>query len=257
MMVLKEKNTRIAVFVSILTHIILLSIFALIKLTLRLDIPEFTEITFVSGRNEIPAALTAKESAQSSESLTEEQKEASEVVKLPIRKMLDQEEPLLKVTDLTKQIPKDVQTLPGLNASDNKKERSEALLTGPLINEKETALPAERISPDQKLLPITSTAMDNTGQTPYQIEGQAARRIVTYKVIPKYPENLQKQALIKISFTVLPNGYVGEMIPVIKSDAQLEKITLEALRQWRFNPLPADSPQRAERGIITFRYLLK
>ena len=77
------------------------------------------------------------------------------------------------------------------------------------------------------------------------------------RVIPQYPENLQKQATVKISFTVLPNGHVGEMIPVIKSDALLEKITLDAFRQWRFNALPADAPQRVERGMITFRYLLK
>jgi hypothetical protein len=47
------------------------------------------------------------------------------------------------------------------------------------------------------------------------------------------------------------------MIPTIKSDATLEKITLDALRQWRFNPLPSFEQQRSEKGIITFRYLLK
>ena len=109
---------------------------------------------------------------------------------------------------------------------------------------------------DDKILP-TSTPVkiaDQGSLTPYNIEGQAANRVVTYKIIPKYPEGLQKQATVKISFTILANGQVGEMRPLIRADARLEKITLDAFRQWRFNPVTGD---RKETGVITFRYLLK
>ncbi|MDZ7261640.1 MAG: energy transducer TonB [candidate division KSB1 bacterium] len=77
------------------------------------------------------------------------------------------------------------------------------------------------------------------------------------KVIPEYPEGLQQEAVVKIRFTVLPNGLVGEMVPLLKGDATLEKLTLDAFRQWRFNPLPPDVPQNPEQGVITFRYLLR
>ena len=37
----------------------------------------------------------------------------------------------------------------------------------------------------------------------------------------------------------------------------LESITLTALRQWRFNPIQSNAPQREVEGVITFRYILK
>ena len=120
-------------------------------------------------------------------------------------------------------------------------------------------MPREGIESDDKILPPSSTEnISGTGeQMPYEIEGQVANRTVAFKIIPDYPANLQKQAVVKISFTVLPNGQIGEMIPRIKADAQLEKINMYAMRQWRFNARPSYKPKVVERGVITLRYLLK
>jgi len=258
MMILREKRSRLAIITSILLHIILLSIFILIKLNITIDFPEFTEILFVSGKNRFAVIPTTKETAQPFTSLDNQEEQASAIVKLPIRKMAEEEKPQLKVVNQAKQVPDDdIQTIPEIEHLNNRKELIDALLRNPSNGEKVTAMPTTSVSPDEKLFPTTSIATESSGQTPYQIEGQAASRTVVYKVIPQYPENLQKQAMIKIRFTVLANGHVGEMIPVIKSDAQLEKITLDALRQWQFNPLPAEAPQHVERGVITFRYLLR
>ena len=48
-----------------------------------------------------------------------------------------------------------------------------------------------------------------------------------------------------------------EPLSALRARAKLEKITLDALRQWRFNPLPKNQSPRTETGVITFRYLLK
>jgi len=258
MMVLREKNSRIAIITSLLFHFLLSLLLLVTKINWKIDVPEFTEITFVSGRDRIFATLAANEMMQRPIPVEDQQQEASEVIKLPARKMLEDEEPQLKVIEKTKLIPREeIQDLKDIKLPDNKKEFSDAVLTNPSIEEKEFALPIESITQGDKLFPSTSTATESIGEAPYQIEGQAASRVVTYKIIPEYPENLQTQAVIKISFTVLPNGHVGEVIPIIKANAQLEKITLDAFRQWRFNALPADASQRVEKGIITFRYLLK
>ncbi|UCE05459.1 MAG: energy transducer TonB [bacterium] len=258
MMMLREKSSRVAVIISILLHIIFLLLFFLIKLNFLPEFPEFTEITFVSGNNKLFATPIPIEAALIPTTMEDQQKQTSEIVKLPIRKMLEDEQPQLKVVDQGKQIPEeDIQTILEIEHANNRKDLAESLLKTPANDEKELANPVESISLDDKLLPSTSKATESSGQTPYHIEGQAASRTVVHRVIPEYPENLQKQAIVKINFTVLSNGHIGELIPVIKSDALLEKITLDALRQWRFNPLPDDAPQRVERGVITFRYLLK
>ena len=94
-------------------------------------------------------------------------------------------------------------------------------------------------------------------QAPYTITGDAANRTVLNQKIPQYPPGLQKEAVVRIRFTVLPDGRLGQMIPVQKGDPQLEEITLKALRQWRFNPLSPTAEQKNVTGIITFRYELQ
>lgn len=257
MTILREKTSRTAIMVSILLHLIFLLFFLLIKLNFLPEIPEFTEITFVSGTSRLFATPPPGQAAPPP--TTEDQNdEATEMVNLPSRRMMEDEQPQLKVAEPAKQIPdEDVQTIPEIEHANHRTDLAESLLKIPDNDKKVTANPKEGLTSDDKLIPSTSIATEASGETPYQIEGQAASRSVVNRVIPQYPENLQKQATVKISFTVLPNGQVGEMIPVIKSDALLEKITLDAFRQWRFNALPADAPQRVERGVITFRYLLK
>lgn len=258
MISLSNKNSRTAILASIIFHSLLFLILALVKIGLDLNITEFIEITFVSGNDKSIAPPMPIDARNSPEFLENQQEKPSEVVQLPLRNMQEIEEPSLKVIDKPKPIPTDeFKPIPTPADRNKGKEIIDNRETVPTLGEKEVAVPTEGISSDQKMIPGLSQSTDVTGETPYQIEGQAARRTVLSRVIPEYPENLQKEAIIKISFTVLPNGQVGDMIPVIKSDATLEKITLEALRQWRFNPLPSYEQQRPEKGIITFRYLLK
>jgi outer membrane biosynthesis protein TonB len=249
-----DKNSRTAILTSLIFHSLLFLILALVKIGIDFNITEFIEITFVTGNDRSFAPQIPDAAQIAPESFENQQEKPSEVIQLPPRNMQEIEEPSLKVIDKSKQIPtEEIQPVPAseeMKTIDNRE-------TVPTLGEKEVAVPTEGIASDQKIIPGQSQGVDVIGDTPYQIEGQAARRTVISRVIPEYPENMQKEAIIKISFTVLPNGQVGEMIPTIKSDATLEKITLDALRQWRFNPLPSYEQQRSEKGIITFRYLLK
>lgn len=257
--VLKVKNNRVAIIVSISFHFFVLLLLLFIKLSLRPDVSGFTEITFIRGGDKA-SSTPAFQKGGSLATLENEnqQPELSAMVNLPLRKMEEPDPTKLKVMDQAQPIPiEKVQPLLGSGAQDQKKENLEALLTNHSAIQKDIFIPSEGASTNEKPVPSPSTAPGFSHQTPYQIEGQAASRSVIYKVIPEYPDDLQKQAIIKIGFTVLPGGQIGEMILLIKSDTQLEKLTLDAFRQWRFNPLPAETPPRIERGIITFRYVLK
>jgi TonB family protein len=68
---------------------------------------------------------------------------------------------------------------------------------------------------------------------------------------------VQREAIIKIKFTVLPNGLVGSAILLQKGDTKLENLTLEAFKTWRLNPLPSYASQVAQSGVITFRFKLR
>lgn len=83
--------------------------------------------------------------------------------------------------------------------------------------------------------------------------GGGGNRVVLRKVMPKYPPNTQNNARIQIRFTVSQEGNVIEMYPLMKGDPALEKSAMEALRNWKFNPLKVD---KVMEGIITFTFRL-
>jgi len=235
-------------------------IFFFIQVGFDYKISDFTEIAFASGRQAPARSTDTPPKAQPIKPESKEQEIPSETIRLPLREMLEDEDDPLKVANKRDKLTSaENDIVPQPSNFEKREPVTDEYLSDNIFEEKETAQIDDGLSPDDKILPSTTpTNITGTGiQTPFEIEGQVANRTVAYKVIPDYPPNLQKQAIVKISFTVLPNGRIGEMIPQIKADAQLERITMDALRQWRFNALPSHKEQSAERGVITFRYLLK
>ncbi len=83
--------------------------------------------------------------------------------------------------------------------------------------------------------------------------GGGGNRIVLHKKLPKYPPGVNTGARIRILFTVSRDGSVINMVPLQKGDPVLEKAAMDALREWRFNPLNVDKEMT---GIITFTFKL-
>ncbi|MGK9477871.1 energy transducer TonB [Melioribacter sp. OK-6-Me] len=86
--------------------------------------------------------------------------------------------------------------------------------------------------------------------------GKGIRKIYSY-ILPDYPEGVSKEIDVKLKFTILPDGTVGKIIPLIKADAKLEMAAINSLRQWRFEPLPQNAKQTEQTAIITFPYRLQ
>lgn len=84
--------------------------------------------------------------------------------------------------------------------------------------------------------------------------GGGGNRVVLNKKIPTFPSGVNTSAQIKIRFTVRPDGTVSTMVPLQKADPRLEKAAMDALRQWRFNPLKDDVEMV---GIIPFTFRLR
>lgn len=84
--------------------------------------------------------------------------------------------------------------------------------------------------------------------------GGGGNRIVLHKVLPQYPRGYNVVGRVRLRFTVLPDGTVGNIVPVQRSDPVLERAAIEALRRWRFNPLSTPTEML---GIITFTFELQ
>ncbi|MBN1464290.1 TonB family protein [candidate division KSB1 bacterium] len=261
---LSEMNK--SVLLSVLLHIVLLLLFTLFRSGLDFPDQEFAEIGFVAATTarasttpSRPAASVqtpeqADEAAAAKPSLKKEEATAPPVV-LPTRRMLEEEEP-----DLTKrqsgkltpaqdnaEVARDVIQ----DSEPMQKEVAERATSGKSSSETSGAADAGE---DRAVLRDSG---DTANDQPYTLEGDASRRTILSQVLPEYPPGVQREAVVRIRFWVLPDGRIGAMIPVLKGDPTLEEITMKAMRQWRFNALPAGEEQKNVEGIITFVYKLE
>jgi TonB family protein len=83
----------------------------------------------------------------------------------------------------------------------------------------------------------------------------AARKILERPSLP--PIKVRVETEIELTFWVLPNGIVDRAIPSVKGDAELERLAIQYLKQWRFAPLPTDQPQVEEWGVIPIKFKLQ
>ncbi len=86
--------------------------------------------------------------------------------------------------------------------------------------------------------------------------GKGKRKIYSY-TLPNYPEGVQKEVDIRLRFTILPDGTVGTILPLIKADTKLENAAINSLRQWRFEPLAPTQKQVEQTAVIVFPYRLQ
>jgi protein TonB len=94
--------------------------------------------------------------------------------------------------------------------------------------------------------------------TGYSIDwaGSGTRRLISGR-LPRYPEGTNKELPVLLQFTVLPDGSVSGVIPVMKSDMLLEREAIAALKTWRFDPLPPQFEQKPQEAKITFIFKLE
>jgi len=221
----------------------------------------FTEIDFVykSSSRMISTGEVKPDNASEFQqpSVGTETKE-DEIIDLPKRRMLEEALPELPIPNEKKlQLEPENQIIPIKKQALVSNDTTQNHFLPMMEEEKDVADATVAPLTDHEIYAGKISSDSGKVDPRFFIEGEAASRKVLSKVIPNYPEGLGRQEVIKIRFTVLPDGLVGEVIPLIKGTPQLERISLEAFKQWRFNPLPENEPPKIVTGEITFRYLLK
>jgi len=138
----------------------------------------------------------------------------------------------------------------------NTQERIKSNLSENVLNTQQTQNEEAVVSAnDDYLSSLTNRLIgDSSGDSPYILEGDVSSRQILNKNIPGYPEGIEINARIKISFEVLPSGEITNMVVVQKADPRLEMASLNALSTWRFNAILQNVVQK---GTITFIYELK
>lgn len=73
----------------------------------------------------------------------------------------------------------------------------------------------------------------------------------------KYPSGANASGQVVLSFTVLPNGTVTNVVPVRKADPALVQAAIASLKSAKAQPLPEDVPQIPQSGKIPYTFSLK
>ncbi|GBD89798.1 transport protein TonB [bacterium BMS3Abin04] len=123
-------------------------------------------------------------------------------------------------------------------------------------------------TPPQKVKPVVKETKkeskgkevsgEGEGNFGFEIDfgGKGKRKIYSYE-LPKYPAGVSKEIDVKLKFTILPDGTVGRIIPLIKADTRLEMAAINSLRQWRFEPLPPSNKKAVQNAVIVFPFRLQ
>mgnify|MGYP000636768635 CR=1 FL=1 len=138
----------------------------------------------------------------------------------------------------------------------------------PLVTLPEVRIPSEEIkipvekerielTPKEGFEKLQPVFEDTTKKLPFIISGEIITRKIIKKVLPKYPENEQREAKVKVEIYVAPSGEIVKMKLLKRGGAPFDDITLNALREWKFEELPPNLPQKIQKGTITFIYKLK
>ncbi|MEJ2536225.1 MAG: TonB family protein [Calditrichia bacterium] len=247
---------------TIFVHAALILLFLLIHISFRPVIEEFAEVTFTGGFV-APSRVIKGPAEQEAMDETPVAEEANpsipEKIELPERRQLDlneqeiidkvQPEPekLVSPGNMVKKAPSTAPPIPKTQETTPTFSRQEKQVDKGIFQKQL----------DEKLME-GSQKVDISSDKNFEIdwEGEIKREIYQKK-LPEFPPEVQREATIKIQFTVLPNGLVGSAVLLQKGDTKLENLTLESFKSWRFNPLPEYVEQVPQTGIITFHFKLK
>jgi TonB family protein len=98
------------------------------------------------------------------------------------------------------------------------------------------------------------TGLDAERSSPYDLSWDGdLERTPMNRPLPENTEDVE--ATIQVRFEVRPDGTIGQIIPRIRMNPELEREVMNTLRSWRFSSLPSGVPQEAQWGTITFRFV--
>lgn len=224
---------HISFSLSMIIHIIIFILLLFIKFSLDYAPREYVELSF--GKSNLPG---------SSGAIGTQLTQIEEKAKAEKNETIDKSEEVKEV-----ELPK-------------AKNTSEENVVKPADKEKEKTEKIKTETTENKDSKVTAVGQGNKaageGSFGYDIDwgGQGQRRIYSY-ILPDYPQGVNKEIDIRLRFSILPDGTVGNIFLLTKADTKLENAAINSLRQWRFEALAPGQKQSEQTAVIVFPYRLQ
>ncbi|PID56800.1 hypothetical protein CSB45_10190 [candidate division KSB3 bacterium] len=91
-------------------------------------------------------------------------------------------------------------------------------------------------------------------KTDNSIDGPVRGRALIYRPQPPKVASIGDNVELHLKFWVLPDGTIGEVVPLKRGNVQLEQIAISYLKTWRFKALSPDVPQQRIWGTIPIKF---
>jgi len=225
---------NLSLSVSIVFHIAILIVLLFVKLSTDNQEDKYVELSF--GNTGLPG---------SSGAIGNQLDDVAQIAKKPEENQTEEKSEEVKKLDLPKAV--NTQTEDVIKTAEKKKEKKIKNI------DKNNLASNSDINAEGK-----GNRLNGNGSFGYDIDwgGQGQRKIYNY-ILPSYPEGVQKEIDIRLKFTIMPDGTVGTIIPLIKADTRLETAAINSLRQWRFEPLAPGQKNMEQSAVIVFPYRLR
>ncbi|MBI9072237.1 MAG: TonB family protein [Melioribacteraceae bacterium] len=222
---MKKSNSSYSYFISFLLHLVLGIGLFFINFSAELEEEEYVTIGFgaYGKSSSAPKRTVKKEVVKQPEKKKQEPKKEKDKVEVP--KTVNNDDSNV-IKEVKKEIKKEE---PKKKEEENKEEEAN-----------------EELSEDGI----------NAGDFSFDWGGKNIRKIYDYQ-LPRYPEGVSKEIDVKLRFNIKPDGTVGSILPLIKADTRLEMAAMDALKKWRFEPIPSHKKQVTQKVIIIFPFRLK
>jgi TonB family protein len=91
----------------------------------------------------------------------------------------------------------------------------------------------------------------------YRLAGELSKRKIIHFKKPFYPENENENTQVKLEIEANPDGTVKTVRVVKTGGISFDNSAMEAVREWRFQPLAPNVKQTIQSGIVTIYFELK
>lgn len=118
----------------------------------------------------------------------------------------------------------------------------------------EITLPQQHIEPEDAVQQAATEEVHRESSA-FEIEGPASERKVISKPARLPDVQIEMTVTIRLKFWVLPDGTVGDVVPLQRGDLELERAAIGYVKKWRFTQAQPGSPKVW--GIIPITYQLR
>ncbi len=88
----------------------------------------------------------------------------------------------------------------------------------------------------------------------YRLSGELLKRKIIHFKKPEYPENENENTQVQLKIEANPDGTIKSVTIVKTGGIPFDRNATEAVRDWRFQPLPPNVKQTIQNGVVTIYF---